>query len=117
MATVRQTGPLKAQAARRMRNTADKIDADHPETVAGDHLRDGARMLEYGHTDAAKRHLDAAMELLTPRNLMRHGILDDEGHTRAKHHMHEANRHRLAVMDIEDVRGRNEQLRERARQA
>jgi hypothetical protein len=105
-------GPQKDAVAGRIRKTAGKVDADHPETVAGDHLRDAARVLQHGSTNGAKRHLDAAMETLTPRNLMRHGITDDEGHATAKHHMHEINRHRLGVMDIEDSAARNDQLRQ-----
>jgi hypothetical protein len=102
---------MKQAAARQMRHTAQLLDADHPEMVAGDHVRDAAKVLEHGSLDGAKRHLDAAIELLTPRNLMRHGITDDDGHTAAKHHMHQVFRHRLAVQDIEDVTARNAQLR------
>ena len=115
MARVAATGPLKSTAARQMRRTAQQLDADHPETVAGDHVRDAARVLERGSAEGAQRHLDAAMELLTPRNLMRHGILDDEGHATAKHHMHQVHRHLLNVQDIADVTARNEQLRETVR--
>jgi cell division septum initiation protein DivIVA len=117
MVSMRQTGPMKTATASRIRRTAEVVDHHHPETVTGGHLRDAARMLGYGHTDAAKRHLDAAMEVLTPRNLIRHGITDDEGHATAKQHMHEIHRMRLQVQDIEDVRARNDDLRERARQA
>jgi hypothetical protein len=116
MVSMRQTGPMKAATAGGIRRTAQLVDHHHPETVTGGHLRDAARMLQAGHTDAAKRHLDAAMEVLTPRNLIRHGITDDEGHATAKHHMHQIHRMRLQVQDIEDVRARNENLRERARQ-
>src|SRR5215469_11612417 len=115
MARPAATGPLKERAARQMRSTAQLLDADHPETITGDHLRDAARVLEHGSTEGAKRHLDAAMELLTPRNLYRHGILDDDAHADAKHHMHMVHRHRLAVQDIEDVTARNDQLRAAAR--
>jgi hypothetical protein len=117
VARVAATGPMKATAARRMRATASVLDDDHPETIAGDHVRDAAQMLQRGLTDAAGRHLDAAMELLTPRNLYRHGITDDEGHATAKHHMHQVHRHRLAVQDIEDVGQRNDRLRAAARAA
>ena len=102
--------PVRAAAARQMRRTAATLDHDHPETVAGDHVRDAARVLEHGSTEGSKRHLDAAMEVLTPRNLMRHGITDDEGHATAKHHMHQVHRHRLAVQDIEDTASKNEQI-------
>jgi hypothetical protein len=111
-------GPQKDAVAGRIRTTAGKVDADHPETVAGDHLRDAAKVLQHGSTNGAKRHLDAAMEVLTPRNLIRHGVTDDEGHATAKHHMHEINRHRLGVMDIEDSAAKNAQLRQaKAQQA
>lgn len=117
MVSMRNTGPMKQQTARRIRRTAELVDHHQPETVTGGHLRDAATMISSGYTESAKRHLDAAMEVLTPRNLVRHGILDDEGHATAKHHMHEIHRHRLAVQDIEDVRARNDDLRERAAQA
>jgi len=109
--------PLRAAAARRMRRTAQALDEDHPETIAGDHLRDAARVLERGSADGAKRHLDAAMQLLTPQSLLRHGIRDDEGHATAKHHMHEVHRHHLAVQDIEDTAGSNDRLAAMARAA
>ena len=117
MARAASLAPHKDRAVRQMRRTAALLDADHPETIAGDHLRDAARTLEHGQLDGAKRHLDAAMEVLTPRNLIRHGITDDEGHATAKHHMHQVHRHRLAVQDIEDAQGRNDRLRAMARAA
>lgn len=117
MARAAATTPMKQAAARQMRRTAELLDADHPETIAGDHLRDAAKVLEHGSLEGAKRHLDAAMEVLTPRNLIRHGITDDEGHATAKHHMHQVHRHRLAVQDIEDTSGRNDRLRAMARAA
>src|SRR5215472_785264 len=116
MARVAATGPMQADAARRMRRTAQQLDQAHPETVAGGHVRDAARVLQRGGTEGAKRHLDAAMEVLTPRNLLRHGITDDDGHQAAKALMHQVHRHRLAVMDIEDARGRNDRLRQAARE-
>ena len=115
MARPAALGPIQATTARQMRHTAGLLDADHPETIAGDHVRDAAKVLEHGSTDGAKRHLDAAMGLLTPQNLVRHGIRDDEGHATAKHHMHQIHRHHLNVQDIEDTRARNEQLREALR--
>jgi hypothetical protein len=115
VARVAATGPMKSTAARQMRATAQVLDADHPEMVAGDHLRDAAKLTEHGSLEGAKRHLDAAMELLTPQNLRRHGILDDEGHATGKHHMHQIHRHHLIVQDIEDVGQRNDQLRSAAR--
>jgi len=115
MARLAATGPMTAAAARRMRRTASNLDETHPETVAGGHLRDAARALERGGTEGSKRHLDAAMELLTPRNLIRHGITDDDGHQAAKAAMHQVHRHRLAVMDIEDHRARNDGIRQQVR--
>ena len=115
MTRLTATGEHKARAARQMRGTAALLDAHHPEMMAGDHLRDAARVLEHGSTDGAKRHLDAAMFMLTPQSLVRHGIRDDDGHTDAKHHMHQVNRHRLAVEDIEDIHARNDRLRQVAR--
>ena len=93
-----------------MRNTAQLLDTDHPETVAGDHVRDAAKVLEHGSTEGATRHLDAAMDILTPRNLIRHGILDDDGHSSAKHHLHLVNRHKLAVLDIADAHTKNQEI-------
>ena len=111
MARPAATGEHKARAARQMRATAARLDSDHPEMMAGDHLRDAAKVLEHGSTDGAKRHLDAAMFMLTPQSLVRHGIRDDDGHADAKHHMHQINRHRLNVEDIEDIHARNDRLR------
>jgi hypothetical protein len=110
-------GPMKATTARQMRVTAQQLDAAHPEMITGGHLRDAARVLEHGSLDGAKRHLDAAMETLTPRNLLRHGIADDDGHALAKRYMHQIHRHRLNVQDIEDARQRNEQFRAAVRAA
>jgi hypothetical protein len=105
---------LKAATARRIRRTAAEIDHTHPELEAAGHLRDAAKMLDYGSTDGAKRHLDAAMEMFTPRNLIRHGITDDDGHTTGKQAMHAAHRHRLAVQDVEDLTARNNRAAELA---
>lgn len=110
---MRPTGPMKAATAARMRATAQKLDTTHPETTAAGHVRDAATMLSSGRTDSAKRHLDAAMEVMTPRNLVRHGITDDDGHTAAKQAMHAVNRLRLQVMDIEDIHTANQAEAER----
>jgi hypothetical protein len=104
------TGPMKSDTARRMRRTAQVLADSHPEMVTAGHVRDAARVLEHGSLEGAKRHLDAAMETLTPRNLYRHGVTDDGGHAHAKTLMHQIHRHRLAVMDIEDAHGRNRQV-------
>src|SRR6266581_2238353 len=107
MVAMRATTPMKTQLAGRMRRTAAELDEAHPGLMTGGHLRDAALMLSSGHTDSAKRHLDAAMETLIPRSLYRHGVHHDGEHAAAKRHMLEINRHRLGVMDIEDVRTRN----------
>lgn len=117
MSGMRQTGPLKQAVSARMRATAQHLDKTHPETTAAGHVRDAATMLTTGRTDSAKRHLDAAMEVLTPRNLIRHGITDDAGHTTAKQAMHTVNRLRLQVMDIEDIHTANQAEAERRRSA
>lgn len=93
----------RAALAQEIRATAAALDRDHPGTVAGDHPRDAARVLEGGNTDGAKRHLDAAIELFTPRNLIRQGIRDDDGHAAGKRSMHKIHRHRLQVQDTEDA--------------
>ena len=100
---------MKSDLARQIRATAGKVDQSHPETVAGQHLRKAATLVQSGQHDGAKRHLDAAMEIMTPRNLIRHGVTDDEGHATAKTAMHQMNVHRLGVMDIQDVEARNAQ--------
>src|SRR5262252_9188288 len=107
----------RTKAARQMRATAGLLDDHHPEMIAGDHLRDAATLTAAGRLDGAKRHLDAAMFMLTPQSLIRHGILDDDGHADAKHHMHQINRHRLAVEDIEDINALNEHRASMARAA
>jgi hypothetical protein len=110
MSGMRATTPMKSDLARQIRATAGKVDESHPEmSAAGQHLRKAATLVQSGMHDGAKRHLDAAMELMTPRNLIRHGIRDDEGHARAKMAMHQANVHRLGVMDIQDTEARNAQ--------
>ena len=110
MSGMRATTPMKAQLARQIRTTAGKVDDSHPEmAAAGQHLRNAATLVQSGQHDGAKRHLDAAMELMTPRNLIRHGITDDEGHATGKMAMHQMNVHRLGVMDIQDTEARNNQ--------
>lgn len=115
MSGMRATSPMKADLARQIRATAGKVDGTHPETVAGQHLRKAATLVQSGQHDGAKRHLDAAMELMTPRNLIRHGITDDEGHATAKQAMHQINVHRLGVQDVQDTEARNTQQAEHKR--
>ena len=93
----------RSQLAGQMRQTAQALDRDHPGLPAGDHLRDAAALLEQDAPSAAKRHLDAATELFTPRNLLRRGIHDDQGHVAAKQAMSKIHRHRLGVQDTEDA--------------
>jgi hypothetical protein len=110
MSGMRATSPMKSDLARQIRGTAGKVDDSHPEmAAAGQHLRKAATLVQSGMHDGAKRHLDAAMELMTPRNLIRHGITDDEGHATAKMAMHQINVHRLGVMDVQDTEARNAQ--------
>lgn len=115
MAAMKSTTPMKGETARRIRSTAATLEDRHPELIAHQHLRDAAKVLEHGSLQGAKRHLDAAMELLTPRNLIRHGITDDDGHADAKALMHETHRHRLAIQDIEDIHARSVIAARRAR--
>jgi hypothetical protein len=107
MTATRSLAPDRERTARHMRRVGKSIDQDQPEMMAGDHMRDAARVLERGHYNGAKRHLDAAIEMMTPRNLVRHGITDDEGQSSAKHHMHDIHRARLMVQDLEDAQARN----------
>ena len=105
-----KSAPPGEATASAIKGTADVLDHDLPEMVAGDHLRDAATVLRSGNLlgsqpgalNGVKRHLGAAMQLLTPQELYRHGILDDDGHVSAKHHMHVIHRHLLAVQDMED---------------
>jgi len=102
---------LKARTASGMRALAGKIDDEMPGMAAPHHLRDAARALESGNHAGAKRHLQAAMHTMTPMSLMRHGVLDDDGHSKAKANMDLINRHHLLVGDIEDGERHNESVR------
>lgn len=114
MSGIAATGQAKQRTAGGLRRLAGKIDESHPEMPdIGGHLRDGARELQRGNLDGAKRHLDAAVHGLTPLQLHRHGVMTDEGHQMGKVHMTAIHRHRLNIQDIQDTMARNNQLRER----
>lgn len=102
---------MKQRTASGLRVLAGKIDDELPGMVAPQHLRDAARALESGNHDGAKRHLQSAMHTMTPLSLMRHGVLDDDGHSKAKVNMDLINRHYLLVRDLEDGEAHNQGLR------
>jgi hypothetical protein len=101
----------KQRTASGMRALAGKIDDELPGMAAPQHLRDAARALESGNHAGSKRHLMAAMHTMTPLSLMRHGILDDDGHAKAKVNMDLINRHHMLVSDLEDGEAHNNGLR------
>lgn len=105
------TTQLKMRTASGMRALAGKIDEELPGMVAPQHLRDAARALDAGNYAGAKRHLQAAMHTMAPLSLTRHGILDDDGHSRAKVNMDLINRHHLLVSDLEDSDAHNQNLK------
>lgn len=102
---------MKQRTASGMRALAGKIDEELPGMVAPMHLRDAARALESGNHTGAKRHLQAAMHTMTPMSLTRHGVLDDDGHSKAKVIMDLINRHHMLVSDLEDGEAHNQGLR------
>lgn len=102
---------MKQRTASGMRALAGKIDDELPGMAAPQHLRDAARALESGNHDGAKRHLQAAMHTMAPMSLMRHGVLDDDGHAKAKVNMDLINRHHLLVADLQDGEQHNQNLR------
>lgn len=105
------TSVMKQRTVSGMRTLAGKIDADLPGMATPHHLRDAANALEQGNHEGAKRHLQSAMHTMTPNSMMRHGVLDDDGHSRAKVNMDLINRHYLLVRDLEDAHAHNEALR------
>lgn len=105
------TSVMKQRTVSGMRTLAGKIDADLPGMATPHHLRDAANALEQGNHDGAKRHLQSAMHTMTPNSMMRHGVLDDDGHSKAKVNMDLINRHYLLVRDLEDAHAHNEALR------
>lgn len=102
---------MKQRTASGMRALAGKIDDELPGMAAPQHLRDAARALESGNHAGAKRHLQSAMHTMAPMSLMRHGILDDDGHAKAKVNMDLINRHHMLVSDLEDGEAHNQGLR------
>jgi hypothetical protein len=102
---------MKQRTASGMRALAGKIDEELPGMVAPQHLRDAARALESGNYPGAKRHLQAAMHTMAPMSLTRHGVLDDDGHSKAKVNMDLINRHHLLVADLEDGEAHNQDIR------
>lgn len=103
------TGARRSDIARRARAAASAAEQAHPALGTPGHLRDAARSLEHGNTEAAKRHLRAAMNLYQPVSLYRHGVLDDEGHTAGRQHLDAIHRLHLQVQDVEDIEQGNQQ--------
>jgi hypothetical protein len=98
---------MRKETARSMRALAVQVQQSHPDMPVHVHLRDAAKTLEAGNEEGAQRHLRAAMFALTPQQVTRHGIHDDEGHIGARQAMDGVNRHLLLVKDIADVAARN----------
>lgn len=105
------TAQMKQRTASGMRALAGKIDEEMPGMAAPQHLRDAARALESGNHAGAKRHLMAAMHTMAPLSLMRHGVLDDDGHSKGKVNMDLINRHHMLVSDLEDAEAHNNGIR------
>ena len=101
------TAQLKQRTIMGMRALAGRLDEQLPGMAAPQHLRDAARALSSGNHAGAKRHLMAAMHTMTPTSLMRHGVLDDDGHSKGKVAMDLINRHHLLVSDLEDAEAHN----------
>ena len=110
MTRIVQTTPMKARTSAGIRKLAAQVAQTFPDMSVHDHLTDAARELEYGRTEGARRHLNAAIEGFAPLQITRHGVHDDQGHMAAKLYMQQAYRHLLNVKDIEDVRQANEGL-------
>lgn len=109
--------PAKQRASSHIRRLADEVKRTFPDMTVHQHLTDAARENDAGRYDNAKRHLDAAVASFAPLQLIRHGIHDDEGHRAAKNFMQQAHRGRLLVQDTEGIRGENDGLMERRRDA
>jgi hypothetical protein len=93
-----------------MRQLAGRLKDDHPEMGMHQHLRDAASALERGATQAAQRHLTAAIGNAAPQSLYRHGITSDADYHRAKLNMDAVHRHLLLVKDIADDEDHNNSL-------
>jgi len=101
----------KRRTAGGLRTLAGKIESELPGMATPQHLRDAARALEAGNHEGAKRHLQSAMHTMIPTSLTRHGVLDDDGHSKAKISMDLINRHYLLIRDLEDGEAHNQALR------
>jgi hypothetical protein len=104
-------GPEQARIAGKLRTQAAQAQKDHPTMQVHGHLRDAARQLERGNHDAAERHMRAAIQSLTPLQLVRHGHLTDDEQGAGKGHMALLTRHLLNIKDISDTADANRNLR------
>ena len=111
MARYASTVATRSEIAGRLRNQAKDAERDHPGMQVHGHLRDAARQLERGNTQGAERHLRAAVQSLTPLNLVRHGHMDDQEHQAGKEHMAQLTRHLLQIKDVADTDQANENYR------
>lgn len=103
------TGGRRSDIARRARAAATAAEKTHPALSSPGHLRDAAQSLERGNTEGAKRHLRAAMNQYDPTSLLRHGVLDDEGHTAARQALAAIHRLHLQVTDVQDTEAGNQE--------
>lgn len=90
-----------------LRATARRLKAVHPDLGVHQHLTDAANALDHGLHEGAQRHLRAAIGLLTPQSLRRHGLLTDDQHDAAKASMDAVHRHLLLLKEHEDSRPQN----------
>lgn len=104
------TAGMRKSTAASLRKLAGHIESRHPDLGAHEHINDAARALDRGQTDAANRHLTAAVGNLTPQSLRRHGLLADDQHDAAKRSMDAVHRHMLLIKDIADLHQQNSQL-------
>jgi hypothetical protein len=74
-----------------------------PELPVHQHVRDAAAALDRGQHDGAQRHLHAAIASLSPLQIRRAGVSDDDGHRAAKIFMDQAHRHLLLTKDNADL--------------
>jgi len=86
-----------------MRDLAQRMQRRFPQHPAHEHVRDAASALDRGQHQGAIRHLNAAISSLSPLQIRRMGISDDEGHQDAKTYMDQAHRHLLLVKDHQDA--------------
>lgn len=93
-----------------MRKLQSSLKGDHEGIGAHVHVGDAVNALSRGDTEAATRHLTAAIGNMTPQSLLRHGYGNDEDHMKAKANMDNIHRHLLLVKDIESADAQNAQL-------